>query len=78
LKLAVRAFVDTANTGSRVAQPKGDEHPHQLAVRWARELEHESEGTLRRRCIRRWEIELGAARELRAIGTKRVARQNVG
>ena len=42
VKLAVRTFVTLRTPAAEWRNPEGDEHPHQLAVGLARELEHES------------------------------------
>jgi hypothetical protein len=73
VELAVGAFVDAANAAGWMPVAVGDEHPDQLAVGVARELNDEREGSLRRRPIGRGQVELGAAGQPRPIGAVRCA-----
>jgi hypothetical protein len=61
-----------------VALAEGDEHPDQLALRVAGDLEDESEGALLGGRVDEGQIELRAVRELGAIRAQRLARKKVG
>ena len=51
VKLAMRALVDAAHAGSRVAVTEGNEHPDERRVALPGEMQDEGEGSLRRRVV---------------------------
>ncbi len=60
-----------------MARAESNEHPHEVRVLAPRQLEHEGKRPLRGRCVDVRQIELGAAREAGAVGSERLAREQV-
>lgn len=78
MELAVGPLVDAADARRGVAMPERDEHPYQQVVlRAAGELKDERKRALRRGPVGDRQVQLGAAAQLAAIASERLARQQL-
>ena len=73
------ALVGAAYAGAWVTVSERDEQPHErLVLRIAGQLKHKREGPLGWGLVGDWQIQLGAAGELGAVRTERLAGQHRG
>ena len=73
------ALVGAAYAGAWVTVSERDEQPHErLVLRIAGQLKHKRERSLRWRLVGDWQLQLGAAGELGAVGSERLAGEQRG